>query len=60
MTITERSGEPRRYFGGEIRLEDTNIGTMFTVATGIAYDGDTRKLSMLLGGPTLIDDALAK
>jgi hypothetical protein len=86
MTVTEDSHELRRYLGGEIQLEHTNIGTMVTVVSGFAYDGDTRKLSVLLpgvnltrsqtaevatvairtvdkgslGGPTLIDGALAK
>lgn len=53
MTIVEDSAETRRYLGGEIHHEDTDIGAMVTVVTGFAYDGDTRKLSVLLPGVNL-------
>lgn len=53
LTVVEDSGEPRRYLSGEIREEDTDIGTMITVVTGFAYDGDTRRLSVLLPGVNL-------
>jgi hypothetical protein len=53
MTIVEDSGEPRRYLSGEIREEDTDIGTMATVVTAFAFDGDTHKLSVLLPGVNL-------
>src|SRR5256885_3540032 len=53
MTVVEGSGEPREYQGNEVRREETDIGTVVTVVTGFAYDGDTVTLSVPLPGVNL-------
>jgi hypothetical protein len=53
MTVVEDSGQPRQYQGNEIRHEEMSIGTVVTVVTGFAYDGNTVMLSVPLPGVNL-------
>ncbi len=53
MSVVGADGELRFYVGGEIRTEETHAGTMVTVVTSFAFDGDTEQLSVLLPGVNL-------
>lgn len=48
MSVVGADGELRFYVGGEIRAEETPAGTMVSVVTSFAFDGDTELLSVLL------------
>lgn len=53
MTVVGPDGERRHYMGGEVRTEETQAGTMVSVVTSFAFDGDTHLLSVLLPGVNL-------
>ena len=55
MTLVDRDGERRFYQGGDIHVDETRPGTMITVVTQFAFDGDTHLLSVLLPGVNLAD-----
>ena len=48
LTLVEDGGERRHCQGGDLDVDETRAGTMITVVTRFAYDGDTRLLSVLL------------
>lgn len=59
MTVVGPAGERRHYVGGEVRTEETHAGTLVSVVTGFAFDGDTELLSVLLPGVNLSGEPTA-
>lgn len=60
MTLVDRDGERRFYQGGDIQVDETRPGTMITVVTSFAFDGDTHFLSVFLPGVNLADQPTAE
>lgn len=59
MTVVGADGERRHYMGGEVRTEETHAGTLVSVVTSFAFDGDTHLLSVLLPGVNLSREPVA-
>jgi hypothetical protein len=60
MTLVDRDGERRFYQGGDIHVDETRPGTMVTVVTQFAFDGDTHLLSIFLPDVNLRDQPTAE
>jgi hypothetical protein len=60
LTLVAGDGERRFYQGGDIHVDETRAGTMITVVTAFAFDGDTHLLSVLLPGVNLADQPTAE
>ncbi len=53
MTLVLDDGERRYYQGADVHVDETVAGTLASVITSFAYDGDTVWLSVFLPGVNL-------
>lgn len=59
VQVVDRDGD-RVYQGGDIDVDETRAGTMITVMTAFAFDGDTHLLSVLLPDVNLTNQPSAE